>query len=61
MQQERATDAAVVAEDDVLGDGNWLDEAEVLMHHRDACVDRVARRVELHGLAEELDRPSSGR
>ena len=55
MEQERAADGAVVAEDDVLGDGERLDEPEVLVHHPDPRVERVARRVERHRRAEELE------
>ena len=36
---------------------NGLDEPEVLVHHADARVERVAWRVEVHGLAVELDLP----
>ena len=45
----------MVAEHDVLGHGEGLDEPEVLVHHRDAGVERVPRRVELDGPAVELD------
>ena len=38
--------AAVVAEDHVLGDGERRHEPEVLVHHADAGVERVARRGE---------------
>ena len=47
--------AAVVAEHDVLRDRERADEAEVLVHHADAFVQRVARRVEVHRLAVEED------
>src|SRR5262249_53533942 len=46
---------AVVAEDDVLSDRERLDEPEVLVHHPDAGVERVARRVEVDLLAVEVD------
>ena len=44
VEQERAADVAVVAEDDVLRDGERLDEPEVLVHHPDPRVERVAGR-----------------
>ena len=47
--------AAVVAEDHVLGHGERRDEPEVLVHHADPGVERVARRVELDRLAVEQD------
>ena len=53
--QERATDVAVITEDDVLRDGERLDEAEVLMHHPDPRVERVPRRGERDRLPEELE------
>ena len=55
LQQERAADVALVAEHDVLGDGEGRHEPEVLVDHRDARVDRVTRRLELDRLAEEHD------
>ena len=39
------------AEDDILRDGKGLDEHEVLMHHADAGIDSVARRIHLDFLA----------
>ena len=48
---------ALVAERDVLGDRERLDEAEVLVHHPHAARERVARRAQLHGLAVQLERP----
>ena len=56
-EDERAALPPVVAEHDVLRDGERADEPEVLVHHADTRVERVARRVELHLLAVELDRP----
>ena len=53
--EERLPFRAVVAEHDVLGDRERADEAEVLVHHADAFVERVARRVEVHRLAVEED------
>ena len=47
--------AAVVAEDDVLRDGEGLDEPEVLVHHADPGLDRIPRRVESNRLSVELD------
>ena len=38
---------ALVAEHHVLGDGKRLDEPEMLVHHANAGLQRVARRVEL--------------
>ena len=38
-------------QDDVLGDGHHRDEHEVLVHHPDTGVDRVARRAERDRLA----------
>ena len=43
--------AAVVAEDHVLGDGERGHEPEVLVHHADPRVERVARRRERDRLA----------
>ena len=54
-QDDAATLAAVVAEDDVLRDRERLDQPEVLVHHADPRVERVARRVEADPLAPELD------
>ena len=45
----------MVAEHDVLGDGERLDEPEVLVHHPDTGVERVARRVELDRLPVQLE------
>ena len=55
VDEEPATLAAVVAEHDVLGDGERLDEPEVLVHHADAGVESIPRRMEVHLLAVELD------
>ena len=55
MDEEPATLTAVVAEHDVLGDGERLDEPEVLVHHADAGVEGIPRRMEVHLLAVELD------
>ena len=60
MQREARTRAVVVAEQHVLGDGEGLDEPEVLVHHRDARGERVARRREPYGLAPQLDRAGIG-
>ena len=46
---------AMLAEDDVLGDRERRHEPEVLVHHPDPGLDRVARRVEVHRLAVEPD------
>jgi hypothetical protein len=46
-----------ICESDVLGDREGLDQAEVLVHHADARLDRVARRVELDRPAVHLDLP----
>ena len=43
------------AEHDVLGDGHHRDEHEVLVHHADAGLDRVAGRAERDGLAVQAD------
>src|SRR5262249_17196524 len=43
VQKECPAHVAVVPEDDVLGNGERLDEPKVLVHHRDAGVERVAR------------------
>ena len=42
-------------EGEIVGHRQRLDEAEVLMHHPDPGVDRVARRMELDGTARDLD------
>ena len=55
VESKGATLAAVVAEHDVLRDGERLDEPEVLMHHADAGVERVARRIEVDRAAVEED------
>ena len=55
MQQERAAFAAVIAEDDIFGDGERLDQPEMLVHHADPGVQRIGRRVEVHGTAVEQD------
>ena len=47
--------AAVVAEDHVLGDGERRHQPEMLVHHADPRVERLARRVELDRLAVEQD------
>ena len=47
----------MVAKDDVLGHGERRNEPEVLVHHADPRVERVARGVEMHELAVELDLP----
>ena len=62
-QAERAALAAVVAEDDVLRHRERLDEPEVLVHHRDPRLERVARRVEVHlpAVDEDLARRPAGR
>ena len=54
-KQESPTDRAVIAEHDVLRNGERRHEPEVLMHHRDPRVERIARRAELHSAAEEVD------
>src|SRR5439155_26087795 len=51
--QDEGPSPSVVAEDDVLGDGERLHEAEVLMDHADAGVDRIPGRVEVDGIAVE--------
>ena len=55
VDDEMAADAARVAEDDVLGDREALDQAELLVHHADAGVDRLPRRGEAHRLAPQHD------
>jgi hypothetical protein len=52
---ERTSLAAVIAEDDVFGDGERLDQPEVLVHHADSGVDRIARGGESRWLAVEPD------
>ena len=42
-------------EDDVLGDGHHRDEHEVLVHHPDTGLDRLASRRERCGLAVDAD------
>ncbi len=60
MHREARTGPLVVSEQYVLGDGERLDETEVLVHHRDARRERVTRRREPHGLAPQLDRSCVG-
>ena len=55
VDEEAAALGAVVAEHDVLGHREGLDEAKMLVHHADAGVERIARRVEAHRLAVQLD------
>ena len=57
VDAELAAHAAPVAEHEVLRDAEPLDEAEVLVHHPDPGVDRLARRREVDLLAVERDRP----
>jgi len=45
----------MVAEDHVLGDGERRDKPEVLVHHADPRVERIARRVKRDGAAVEED------
>src|SRR5262249_47911094 len=47
--------AAVVAEDDVLRDGERRDEPEVLVDHADPGIEGLAGSVELDGLAVQQD------
>ena len=54
-QDDAATLASVVAEDDVLRDRERLHQPEVLVHHADARVEGVAWRVEADPLAPQLD------
>lgn len=49
-----------VAEDDVVKDGHRLDEHEVLMHHADAKLDRLARRFDADLLPVQKDLALSG-
>ena len=56
MDDEAPPVTTVVAEDDVLGHRERLDETEVLVHHADPRIERVARRVKADLLAVELDR-----
>ena len=60
MDEETSSLSPVVAEHDVLCHGEGLDEAEVLVDHADARIERVARRMELDRLAVELDRALVG-
>ena len=55
IDSEAPPDATPVAEDQVLRDGEALDEPEVLMNHADARVDRVARRAEADRRAVQAD------
>ena len=45
----------LLAEHDVLRDGHHGNEHEMLVHHADAGMDGIARRVEAHGLAVQED------
>ncbi len=61
VDPEAAAGAALVAEHEILGDGEPLDEPEVLVHHAHAGVDRVAGRGEGDALAgEHRSRPRPG-
>src|SRR5262249_18174190 len=55
VQPERLAVPPVIPEHDVLRDGERLDEPEVLVHHADARVEGVARRLELDRLPVEMD------
>ena len=55
MRNDATLAGAVLAERDVLGHGERLDEPEVLVHHPDPGVERVARAVEHDRLAVEAD------
>ena len=55
MEAERAPDVPMVAEDDVLRDRERLHQPEVLVHHADARIERVAGRMELRRPAVELE------
>ncbi len=57
---ESATGAAPVAENEVLGDAEPIDQPELLVHHADAGVERIPRRREADRLAVELDLPFVG-
>src|SRR5439155_20624398 len=54
-QAKGASLAAVIAENDVLGDGERLDEPKVLVHHAHPRVERIARDVEVDLLAVKID------
>ena len=47
---------ALVAQGDVLRDGERLDETEVLVHHPDPALQGIARRAQVDGLAVQLER-----
>src|SRR5207244_492385 len=47
--------ARLDAEDDVLGHRHHRDEHEMLVHHPDAGLDRIARRAEVDGLPVQED------
>src|SRR5262249_19602326 len=55
VQEKRPADVAVVAEHDVLRNRERVDEPKVLMHHRDAGVERVTGRVELDRISPQPD------
>ena len=55
VHEEGAALGAVIAEHDVLGDGERLHQPEVLVHHADAGVQRIAWGVEVDRLAVERD------
>ncbi len=55
VEDEAAAHVAVVAEHDVLGDGERMHEPEVLVHHPDAGIERLARRVEVDLPPVELE------
>ena len=61
IDPEATAGAAAVAEHQVLGDREALDQPEVLVHHADARVDRLARRREVDPLAVEEDLALVGR
>ena len=53
LAREPAT-GDLVPEEDVLGDGEAVDDVELLVHRRDAQLDRGLRIRDLDGLAEPL-------
>ena len=55
VEVEHRAASRLVAQHDVLHDGEHRDELEVLVHHPDPRRDRIPGAAELHGLAAEED------
>jgi len=57
---EPSATGGLLAQDDVLQDGEVVGQLEVLVHHADAASDRVGGRAQRDDLAVDRDRPGIG-